>query len=558
MAAQLGGQLDLLDPVAQRLLHEGQQALHFLGLFLRLLLFLLGLQAQILGGNIAERLLHIGHQGLRHELIHVLGEQQHVIALLRQGLHLRQLAQTLLIFAGSEINLLLTLGHGVHILLEGDQLALLVAVEQQQILRRFLVCAVVGDGAVLQLTAKGGVEFLVLLPVVFQHGLQLGFDLLLDVPGDDGQLAVVLEHFTADVQGQILTVHNAADKAEVLGQQILAVVHNQHAAAVQLQSTLVILGVEIVRRLAGDIQQRLEGNVALHVVVDGAQGLIVVEELVPVEGLVLFFRDVLLVPLPDGHHGVQGLHLGVGLVLGRFIFLTLGVLVLRLLHGTGLGDLHPDGVADIVGILADQATDLVFFQILGVFFVLGIGFQGHDDVRSGSVLFRLLDGIAVRAVGDPLPCLVLAVLPGDNGDGGSHHKGGIETDTELTDDIDVLVLLHGLLEAQRAGLGDGTEILDHFVLRHTDAVIGNGQGAVFGVAGDGDGEFIPVDAHLVVGQRRIGQLIDGIGGVGDDLPKENLLVGINGVNHQVKKTLRLCFELLLFHNQYTSLVYLAL
>ena len=558
MAAQLGGQLDLLDPVTQGFLHEGQQALHFLGLFLRLLLFLLGLQAQILGGNVAERLLHIGHQGLRHELIHVLGEQQHVIALLRQGLHLRQLAQTLLIFAGSIVDLLLTLGHGVHILLEGDQLALLVAVEQQQILRRFLVCAVVGDGAVLQLTAKGGVEFLVLLPVVFQHGFQLGFDLLLDVPGDDGQLAVVLEHFTADVQGQVLTVHHAADETEMLGQQVFAVVHDQHAAAVQLQAPLVILGIEIVGRLAGDIQQRLKGDVALHVVVDGAQGLIVVEELVPVEGLVLFFRDVLLVPLPDGHHGVQGLHLGVGLVLGRFIFLTLGVLVLRLLHGTGLGDFHLDGVADVIGILPDQAADFVFFQILGVFFVFGIGFQGHDDVRSGSVLFRFLNGIAVRPIRDPLPCLVLAVLLGDNGDGGSHHKGGIETDTELTDDIDVLVLLHGLLEAQRAGLGDGTEILDHFVLRHTDAVIGNGQGAVFGVAGDGDGEFIPVDAHLVVGQRRIGQLIDGIGGVGDDLPKENLLVGINGVNHQVKKTLRLCFELLLFHNQYTSLVYLAL
>ena len=341
----------------------------------------------------------------------------------------------------------------------------------------------------------------------------------------------------------------------MLGQQVFTVVHDQHAAAVQLQSPLVILRVEIVGRFTGDIQQRLEGNVALHVVVDGAQGLIVVEELVPVEGLVLFLRNVLLVPLPDGHHGVQGLHLGVGLVLGRFIFLTLGVLVLRLLHGTGLGDLHLDGVADIVGILADQAADLVFFQILRVFFVLGIGLQGHDDVRAGGVLFRFLDCIAVRAVGDPLPCLVLAVLPGNDGDGGSHHECRIEANTELTDDIDVLVLLHGLLEAQRAGFGDGAKILDHFILRHTDAVIGNGQGAVFGVTGDGDGEFVPVDAHLVVGQRRIGQLIDGVGGVGDDLTKENLLVGINGVDHQVKKTLRLCFELLLFHNQYTSLIW---
>ena len=309
--------------------------------------------------------------------------------------------------------------------------------------------AVVGDGAVLQLTAKGGVEFLVLLSVVFQHGFQLGLDLFFDVSGNDGQLTVVLEHFTADVQGQILAVHHAADETEMLGQQVFTVVHDQHAAAVQLQSPLVILRVEIVGRFTG------EGNVALHVVVDGAQGLIVVEELVPVEGLILFFRDVLLVPLPDGHHGVQGLHFGVGLVLGRFIFLALGVLVLRLLHGAGFGDLHPDGVADIVGILADQAADFVLFQILGVFFVLGIGFQRHDDVRAGGVLFRFLNGIAVRPIRDPLPCLVLAVLPGNDGDGGSHHECRIEANTELTDDVDVLVLLHGLLEAQRAGLGDG-------------------------------------------------------------------------------------------------------
>ena len=266
---------------------------------------------------------------------------------------------------------------------------------------------------------------------------------------------------------------------------------------------------------------------------DGTQGFIVVKELVPVEGLVLFFRDVLLVPLPDRHHGVQGLHLGVGLVLGRFIFLALGVLVLRLLHGAGLGDLHLNGVADIVGILADQAADFVLFQILGILFVLGVGLQGHDDVRAGGGLLGFLNGIAVRTVGNPLPCPVLAVLPGDNGDGGSYHKGGIEAHAELADDIDVLVLLHGLLEAQRAGFGDGAKILDHFVLRHTDAVIGNGQGTVFGVTGDGDGKFVPVDAHLVVGQRRVGQLIDGVGGVGDDLPKENLLVGINGIDHQV-------------------------
>ena len=84
-----------------------------------------------------------------------------------------------------------------------------------------------------------------------QQILQLTLDLLLNAPGNDAQLTVVLEHFPADVQGQILTVHNAPDEAEVLGQQILTVLHDHHAGGVQLQSPLEVLGVEVEGRLGG-------------------------------------------------------------------------------------------------------------------------------------------------------------------------------------------------------------------------------------------------------------------------------------------------------------------
>ena len=90
----------------------------------------------------------------------------------------------------------------------------------------------------------------------------------------------------------------------------------------------------------------------------------------------------------------------------------------------------------------------------------------------------------------------------------------------------VLIFLHGLLEAQRAGLGDGAQILFHFFLGHTDTVVGNRQNPVLGIPGDGDGELVPVDAHFVIGEGGVGQLVDGVGGVGDDLPQENLPVGL--------------------------------
>ena len=285
---------------------------------------------------------------------------------------------------------------------------------------------------------------------------------------------------------------------------------------------------------------------------DHPQGLGVVEKLVPVEAFVFFLGHVLLGPLPDGHHGVQGLHLGVGFILRGLVFLAFG-----LLHRTGLGDLHADGVADIVGVLAHQGADLVLIQIFGVLVLLGVGLQSHDDVGAGGILLGFLDGIAVSAVGNPLPGGILAVFLGDYGDGRGHHEGGVEAHAELTDDVNVLFLLHGLLEAQGAGLGNGAQVLFHLFPGHTDAVIGDGQGPVLRVPGDGNGELIPVDAHLVIGEGGVGQLVDGIGGIGDDFPEEDLPVGIDGVDHQVQQTLGLGFELLLFHSK-TSRPYLQI
>ena len=76
--------------------------------------------------------------------------------------------------------------------------------------------AVIGHGAVFQLAAKGGVKLLVGLPVMFHQVQQLIFDLLLQVICNEGQLPVVLEHLSADVERQILGIHNAPDEPEVI------------------------------------------------------------------------------------------------------------------------------------------------------------------------------------------------------------------------------------------------------------------------------------------------------------------------------------------------------
>ena len=115
--------------------------------------------------------------------------------------------------------------------------------------------AVVGHHAVLDLGTEGTPELLVLLPVVLLHLQKLRLDLLLQGGGNDLQLAGVLEDLTADVQGEVSGVHHALHKAEVVGEQVGALVHDEYAGGVELQPLLVLPGVEVIGGLFGDIQQ---------------------------------------------------------------------------------------------------------------------------------------------------------------------------------------------------------------------------------------------------------------------------------------------------------------
>ena len=159
----------------------------------------------------------------------------------------------------------------------------------------------------------------------------------------------MLQQLPGDVQAEVGGVHHAPDEPEVLRQQVRALVHDEDAVGIQLQSLLILLGVVVEGGGAGDEQQRLVGDGALGGDHDDPPGIGVVMELVPVELVVLLRLHVGLAPLPDGHHGVQGLLLLVRLVLR--------VVVGAALLPAGLGDLHPNGEADVVGVLPHQLLE---------------------------------------------------------------------------------------------------------------------------------------------------------------------------------------------------------
>jgi len=65
-----------------------------------------------------------------------------------------------------------------------------------------------------------------------------------DVLLDDLQHFVLLQHFSRDVEWQVVRVDNSFDKAELLRDQFLAVVHNEHASDLELNVVLLLFSLE--------------------------------------------------------------------------------------------------------------------------------------------------------------------------------------------------------------------------------------------------------------------------------------------------------------------------
>ncbi len=70
------------------------------------------------------------------------------------------------------------------------------------------------------------------------------------------------------------------------------------------------------------------------------------------------------------------------------------------------------------------------------------------------------------------------------------------------------------------------------------------------VRGDLDREIAPGETGDVVRQGLIVELVHGVARVRNELAQEDLLVRVNGVDHEVQQSLGLCFELSLCHIVY--------
>lgn len=77
--------------------------------------------------------------------------------------------------------------------------------------------------------------------------------------------------------------------------------------------------------------------------------------------------------------------------------------------------------------------------------------------------------------------------------------------------------------------GNGTKVVDHVSLGHADTGIPDTEEFVLLVGADSDVKFLFRVEDGGFGQGRVANFVEGVGTVGNQFPKEDFLVGVEGV-----------------------------
>src|SRR6266853_1928401 len=263
---------------------------------------------------------------------------------------------------------------------------------------------------------------------------------------------------------------------------------------------------------------------AFDAVVAPGEGRLRVVGDVLVELLVLLLGDLRFRARPQGARLVDRLVL-VGRLLLGFLLVPLRLL-------------HHDRDRDVIGILPHDLFQLPVREQL----VLALA-QMQDDVGAAPFLLRGFD----RKLPGPVRFPAHRLACGQSGaarqerDAVGDDERRIEAHPELPDETSVLRLVsrERLEELARPGLGDGADVVDHFLARHADAVVRYREGARLLVVGNADLEVGIRAVRGVAGKRLEAQLVGRVRGVRDQLPQEDLLVAVQGVDHQAEQLLDL-------------------
>merc|ERR1719235_528720 len=240
-----------------------QRASNCLDLLLLLLLVLGLLELQALLGAADELVPVVLLELLHGVLVDGVDHEEHLEAPLLEALDEGGVLHGLLGFAGDVVDVLLPLLHAGDVVPErGRLVAGLGGVVAQELGDLAAVVAVLVD-AQLEILPEGLVELVEVVLVLGDLGEHLQA-LLNDVLLDDLKDLVLLQHLTGVVDRKVLGVDDTLDEPEPLGDDVLAVVHDEDAAHVQLDVVRLLLAVEHVEgRALGHEEHALELELAL-------------------------------------------------------------------------------------------------------------------------------------------------------------------------------------------------------------------------------------------------------------------------------------------------------
>mmetsp|Transcript_858 Transcript_858/g.2667 ORF Transcript_858/g.2667 Transcript_858/m.2667 type:complete len:639 (-) Transcript_858:40-1956(-) len=546
-------------------------------------------------------------------LVKRVGHEDHLDVLGEQLLHRGRAEERVAVLARDVVDVLLIVAHAANVVLERDLLLALggrIAEELGEprpvrrvlheahldvlperlpklgvlaLLRALLLVVVCrGVGAVLAL-ANGLLRLglVVLFLVAFallrvgerlDHREHLARHLLADHLED----LVLLQHLAAHVERQRVRIDDAAHEGKVAREQLVKLVGDHDAPHVQLDvfDLFVVVLVQVVWRLLGDEEDRLELDLALGVEVGVGERRVVVLGQRLVEGLVLVLRDVRRRARPERLRVVHELpvvdcalhllrlgQLGVGLIVAVAIILLLLLLLrlllllaslVRLALGLAvvdghlllllLGRVQEDREVDELGVVLDEAAQpLLLEELEAVLLQMQRDLRAAAERRARRVLSHGERGVGRRL---PDPLLLVVVRLGRDG----HHVGdevdGIETHTKLPDQVHVRALGEGLDEGRRARLRDGAEVLNEILARHPDAAVNDREGLRLFV---GDNLHLKLGRlalaeHALLRQRHEADLVERVRGVGNELAKEDLLLGVERVDDDVHQLVHVRLE----------------
>merc|ERR1711871_232086 len=301
-----------------------------------------------------------------------------------------------------------------------------------------------------------------------------------------------------DVERKILQVHDSFNKREPLWHEVLAVVHDENTAHVQLDVVVLLaLALEHVERSAF---RHEEHCAELEATLD--REMLDLKVLLPVVGHglvkcgVLSMLNLRWVAHPERLLRVELLPLGLDILdllgllwlvlLALVDFLNFGlvvtlliVIIVRLiicdLLLLGLFSPKVDGVVDELGVLFNKVLETALLKVLHLILL-----HLENDARAAAKGLGLIwdNGEGPTSARLPAKLLILVVFR-DDSHLLCHEVRGVETDSELPDHTNVTdACVEGLHESLGAGLGDSAEVVDEVCLGHANPSVLNGERVV--------------------------------------------------------------------------------